>query len=185
MQYHNVVSVENVDSQVVGILVVIPVTGSKKEPLVATFKKCEKCEGIQNGYGEFCSFCGGKYIEVTESPKRSGGRRTYTDEPEVAMQIVPLPDVRAEMKELGIDNHVTFGDDVFYEDAIEDDCNWIFVVKEYLTIADRDFFQPFLEELDLQQIQNDLTEAKEKFKDVIAKYNGKVVFGLTGEHSDW
>jgi hypothetical protein len=177
MQYHNVISTVNVDSQVLGILVVIPVTGSKKEPLMATFKKCDKCGRLQNWGSElFCSTCGGKFIEVTEFPKNYRG-----DNQE---QTVPIPDVRAEMKELGIENHVTFGEDSISEDFIEDDCNWIFVIKEYLALGNQDYFQPFLKELDLQQIQNDLAEAKEKFKEITAKYNGKVVFGLTGDHVD-
>jgi hypothetical protein len=177
MQYYDVISTVNVDSQVLGILVVIPVTGSKKEPLMATFNKCDKCGRLQNGYGEFCSHCGGKYIEVTESPKNYRG-----DNQE---QTVPIPDVRAEMKELGIENHVTFGEDSIGEGFIEDDCNWVFIVKEYITLGDYNYYRPFVKEFDLQQIQNDLAEAKEKFKDITAKYNGKVVFGLTGEHVDW
>jgi len=28
-------------------------------------------------------------------------------------------------------------------------------------------------------------EAKDKFKEVLKKYNGKVVFGIAGEHADW
>lgn len=176
MQYHNTISTENIDSQILGILVIIPVTGTKEEPLIATFKKCDKCGRLQNGYGEFCSHCGGKYIEVTESPKNYRGDNQK--------QVVPVPDVRAEMKELGINNHVTFGKDL--KDAfIKCDCNWVFIVKEYITLGDDNYFRPFIKEFNLLQIQNDLVEAKEKFKDVITKYNGKVVFGLTGEHVDW
>lgn len=177
MQYHNMINTESVDSQILGILVVIPVTGSKTEPIIATFEKCDKCGRLQQGYGEFCSSCGGKFIEVTESPMNYRG--------DIEEQNVPVPDIRAEMKELGIDNHVTFGEDSIGKDFVEDDCNWVFIVKEYKTLGDDTYFRPFLEELDVQQIQNDLAEAKEKFKDVITKYNGKVVFGLTGDHVDW
>jgi hypothetical protein len=39
--------------------------------------------------------------------------------------------------------------------------------------------------LDLEKIQKDLEEAKVKFKDIIEKYNGCVVFGVAGQFTDW
>lgn len=175
MQYHDTINTESVDTQVVGILVIIPVTDSEMKPIVVTHSRCEKCEREKYGYGEFCSHCGGKIIEVTENLKQFSG--------EIAQQSVPIPDARNEMRELGIESHVPFRED--FADVIEDGIEWVFVAKEYTAIGDRGYFEPFLEELNLQQIQEDLAEAKEKFKDVIQKYNGKVVFGITGEHTDW
>lgn len=174
MQYHDLINTESVDSQVVGILVVIPVTNSEMKPIVVTHERCEKCKREQHGYGEFCSHCGGKIIEVTENLKQ------FRDE--IAQQSVPIPDVRNEMKELGIESHVPFRED--FKD-IKDGIEWVFVAKEYATIGDRNYFKPFLDELDLLQIQEDLAEAKEKFKEVIQKYNGRVVFGITEDHTDW
>ena len=48
-------------------------------------------------------------------------------------------------------------------------------------------YQMFIipKKLDLKQIQDDLNEAKKKFKEVLKKYKGKVVFGIAGEHADW
>lgn len=175
MQYHDTINKESVDTQVVGILVVIPVTGSEMKPIMITHSRCEKCEREQHRYGEFCSHCGGKIIEVTENLKQFRG--------EIAQQPVPIPDVRSEMKELGIESHVPFRED--FSNVIEYGIEWVFVAKEYVVIGDGDYFKPFLEELNLQQIQEDLMEAKEKFKDVIQKYNGRVVFGITGDHTGW
>lgn len=146
----------------------IPVTGVEERPVIATYNKCEKCERPWN-YEKFCSFCGGKIIEVTDKIKLSRDRYTTED--------VPLPDVRQEMKDLGIEDHLPFEED--------DRMVWKFVFKCYTTIGNDNHHQPFLEELDIKQIQSDIKEAKEKFKDVLEKHNGKVVFGIAGEFADW
>jgi hypothetical protein len=168
MQYHDTINTVSVDSQTIGILVIIPVTGTEEQPIIATYKKCEKCKIESRQYENFCSHCGGKIIEVTEQPKNQ-------------VQEIPLPDVRNEMKELGIEIHSPFRED--FGDG--DGADWVFVIKGYTTLGHRSDFEPFIKELDIQQIQNDLIIAKDKFKDIITKYNGKVVFGIVGEHTDW
>ena len=161
-----------VDAQVIGIIVVIPITGLEDQPVIKTYKRCEKCEVLSNDYNKFCPRCSGKIVEVTDKIKTFGGN--YQTEN------VPLPDVREEMAALGVKNHLPFG-----EDYDEDRMVWKFVFKEYATIGHRRYFQPFLEELDLKQIQDDLNEAKEKFKEIIEKYNAKIVFGIAGDFADW
>jgi hypothetical protein len=168
MNYINTINYESVDAQTIGIIIVIPVTGIESRPIIATYNRCEKCERIFGNYDKFCSFCGGQIIEVTDKLKR-GGR--YTTEN------VPLPDVRQEINDLGIENHLPFGN---YDDV--ESMVWKFIFKKYASIGDDKYHVPFLEELDLKQIQRDLTEAKKKFGEVIKKYNGKVVFGIAGEN---
>lgn len=170
MNFINPINYEPVDAQTIGIIIVIPVTGIEARPVIATYKRCEKCERESRGnYDEFCSFCGGKIIEVTDKVKT---HNTYMTED------VPLPDVRQEMNDLGIKNHLPFGEYV-------ESMFWKFVFKEYVTIGHRQYYIPFLEELNIEQIQHDLEEAKDKFSEVIKKYNGKVVFGIAGEFADW
>lgn len=159
-----------VDAQVIGIIIVIPITGLEDRPVIATYKRCEKCE--RQSDDEFCSKCGGKIIEVTNKIK------TFDDGYDT--EEIPIPDVREEMAELGIKNHLTFGEGYDVEDMV-----WKFVFKSYAVIGDRKYFQPFLEKLDLNRINKDLNEAKEKFKKIIKKYNGKIVFGIAGAHVDW
>jgi hypothetical protein len=169
MNFINSINYESVDAQTIGIIIVIPVIGVEEQPVIATYNRCEKCEREARHYDKFCSICGGQIVEVTDKIKTHDG---YTTED------VPIPDVRKEMAELGIENHLPFDEDL--EGMV-----WKFVFKCYATIGNSNYFTPFLEELDLKQIQNDLDEAKEKFKTVIEKYNGKVVFGIAGEFADW
>lgn len=42
-----------------------------------------------------------------------------------------------------------------------------------------------LHELDLKKIAKDLKDTRKKFAAILEKYNGKVVFGVAGEHADW
>ncbi|MCK9567622.1 hypothetical protein M0R72_01570 [Candidatus Pacearchaeota archaeon] len=168
MNYINSINYESVDAQTIGIIIVIPVTGMEKRPFIATYHKCEGCER-QAQYENFCSKCGGKIIEVTEKVKYHNSYQ---------MEDVPIPDVRQEMNDLGIENHLPFNED-------QEDMVWKFVFKCYATIGDRSYHVPFIEELDLKQIHSDLEEAKEKFKEVLEKYNGKVVFGIAGDFADW
>jgi len=170
MKYINPINYGSIDSQTVGIIIVIPVTGTEEQPVVAKHNRCEKCERESQNYDKFCSFCGGKIVEVTEKLKCGNGYVTES---------VPLPDVRKEMKELGIEYHLPFGED------LEDDSEWKFVFKCYETIGHRRHFCPFLKELNIKQIQTDLEEAKEKFKKILKKYKGKVVFGIAGDFADW
>jgi len=172
MNYINSINYSSVDSQTVGIIIVIPVTGIEAQPIIAKYDRCEKCERQANNYEKFCPTCGGKIVEVTDKLKRFGNYET---------EDVPLPDVRKEMTDLGIEYHLPFNENC----DIEDNMVWKFVFKSYMTLGDQDYYRPFLEEFDLKQIQNDLDEAKEKFKTVLDKYNGKVVFGIGGEYSDW
>lgn len=167
MNYINPINYESVDAQTIGIIIVIPVTGIESRPIIATYNRCEKCER-ESRYNKFCSFCGGQIIEVTDKLKIGGGYKT---------EDIPLPDVRQEMNDLGIENHLPF--------EYEEDMVWKFVFKCYTTIGGDKYHVPFLEELDLEQIQRDLKEAKEKFGEMIKKYNGKVVFGIAGEFADW
>ncbi len=168
MKYHNMINTESVDAQTIGILVIIPITGGDEKPIIATYKRCEKCERKSLPYENFCPHCGGQITEITEQLKGK-------------FQEVPLPDVRNEMKELGVEMHAPLR----YDFGDGDGADWVFIVKGYLTLGHRCYFEPFVEELDIQQIQNDLEEAKEKFKDIITKHNGKVVFGIVGDHADW
>jgi hypothetical protein len=175
MEYLNTINCEHIDAQTVGIIVVIPVAGTEDQPVIATYNRCEKCEKQSKNYDNFCSHCGGKIIEVTEKIKHGNGYET-----EYETEVVPLPDVRKEMAELGIKHHLPFGED-FEENSVV----WKFVFKAYATIGHQSYFRPFLEELDIKQIQDDLEEAKEKFKNILEKYNGKVVFGIAGDFADW
>jgi len=168
MNYHNSINYGSVDSQTVGIIVVIPVTGTEEHPVIATYNRCESCERQARNYEKFCSHCGGKIVEVTDKVKFGN---------KYEMENVPLPDVRKEMAELGIEEHLP------REDC--DDGAWKFVFKCYETIGHRSHFCPFLEELDIKQIQADLEEAKDKFKNILKKHNGKVVFGIAGDCADW
>lgn len=169
MNFINPINYEPVDAQTIGIIIVIPVTGIESRPVIATYNRCEKCERESRGnYDKFCPVCGGQIIEVTDKIKTHGDYMTEN---------IPLPDVRQEMNNLGIENHLPFGE--------EEDMVWKFVFKNYATIGHRQYYVPFLEELDLEQIQRDLKEAKEKFGEVIKKYNGKVVFGIAGDFADW
>lgn len=170
MHYINSINYESVDSQAVGIIIVIPVTGVEERPVIAKYNRCEKCEREAGNYEKFCSFCGGQIVEVTDKIKIGNDR--YTTEN------VPLPDVRQEMKDLGIEYHLPFSED-------EESMEWKFAFKCYTTIGDSHYHTPFLEELDLKQIQDDLKEAKKKFKNILEKYNGKVVFGIAGDFADW
>jgi hypothetical protein len=169
MNYLNSINDGSVDSQTVGIIIVIPVTGTEEQPLIARYERCEGCERPARNFEKFCSHCGGKIVEVTDKIKF--GNKYETEN-------VPLPDVRKEMEELGIESHLPFGED-------RDEDSWKFVFKCYETIGHRSHFCPFLHELDIKQIQADLEEAKEKFKEILKKYNGKVVFGIAGEFADW
>lgn len=170
MQYHDIVNQQGVDAQVLGILVVVPVTGFETKPQIITHKRCENCEK-ESTHDNFCSHCGGKIVEVTE-PRKSYGQ--------VCTQQVPVPDVRQEMSALGIDEHLPF--DEYYED---DDCQWVFVYKNYKTIGHRSDFQVFLDEFNITDIKDDIERAQTKFEDVIKKYNGRVVFGLASSNEDW
>ena len=172
MNYLNSINYGSVDAQVIGIIIIIPVTDIEEQPVIAKYNKCDKCEIQSRNYDKFCSHCGGKIIEVTEKVKR--GNNNYETED------VPIPDVRKEIADLGIEKHLPFGGDYDLEDMV-----WKFVFKSYATIGDTNHLNPFLDELDIKQIQDDLNEAKEKFKSVIEKYNGKVVFGIAGEYADW
>jgi hypothetical protein len=187
IQIHDLINKGNIDSQVVGIIITFPITGEERQPITITHEKCKKCER-QKGYGNFCSHCGGEFHTVTEHMK--DGNRSWTGRT-ARTQTIPLPDVRAEMKELGIENHLPMevevdqyrpNDEVPYEYTDE----WKFVYVEYETLGHRSHYsQPFLEVLDLKKIQKDLEEAKVKFKDILEKYNGRVVFGIAGQHTDW
>jgi hypothetical protein len=169
---HNLINDASIDSHVIGIIITFPIIGEEEQPVIGTFEKCKKCDTQKNGYGKFCSNCGGEFHTVTESVKDWGKVRT---------QQVPLPDVRAEMKELGIKNHLPMDLDNL-EDLEEE---WKFVYIEYKCLGHRSSYGPFLDELDLEKIQKDLEEAKVKFKDIIEKYNGCVVFGVAGQFTDW
>ncbi len=142
---NNPINTNTVDSQSVGILVVIPVTGIKEESALFTFHKCEKCKREILGMDKFCSNCGGKIIEVTEH-KEYGGK--------LVTQEIPIPDVREEMNQLGIKYHLPF------DECFEEDSNWVFLIKEYTTFGHRSYFSPFLEEYDLKQIQKDLKKCQ-------------------------
>jgi hypothetical protein len=179
MNYIDFINYGSVDSQTIGIIIVIPVTGVEAQPVIAKYNRCDKCERQSQNYDKFCSHCGGKIIEVTEKVKVKYGNGYETECYET--EYVPIPDVRKEMNELGIENHLPFDED--YDE--EANPVWKFVFKDYKTIGHRSDFIPFLEELDLKKIQADLKKAKEKFKAVIEKYNGKVVFGIAGDFADW
>lgn len=173
------INYEPIDAQVVGIIILIPVVGMQEQPVIETYKQCQKCEvRPHNDWDEFCSKCGGPVVSVTGKVKLLGGHKN-----QYVTEDIPLPDVRAEMKELGIERfHLPFDEDgeVGYADFV-----WKFVYKEYETIGHRSHFVPFITELNIKQISDDLEEAKEKFKKILKKYKGKVVFGIAGEHADW
>lgn len=179
MKMHDLINDENVDSQVVGIIVTIPMTGVKKEPIIITHKVCEKCDR-EEVYGNFCKHCGGKIVEKTE-PWKYGN--------ETREQEVPQPDVREEMKALGMEYHLpmeisryqkTSKSKAVYTDT------WKFVYKSYALLGHRSHYRSFVEKLDLAQIQKDLEEAKQKLKPVLKKYKGsQVIFGIAGQHTDW
>lgn len=159
-----------INAQTLGILIVIPTVGVSEQPIIQTFQECEKCG--RRSRDEFCSRCGGKIIQITGPLKDYKGN--------VEKQEVPIPDIRNEMKKLGVERYTPFDENE--DDYLAD--GWIFIVKRYKSFDEPgDFVR--LSELNLQQIQNDLNETKEKFKDIITKYNGKVVFGIAGEFFDW
>lgn len=157
------ININQVDSQVLGILVLVPITSIDSERIKKTSLACSNCH--KRSYSKFCPECGGKIIE-TEC------EGSY-------IEVKPLPDVRQEMEELGIVNHLPFSEE------IEEGDYWRFLVKEYETIGHRSFFEPFHKEYDINLIKSDLDEAKEKFKTILDKYNGEVIFGLAGECVDW
>lgn len=176
MNYINPINVGSVDSQTVGIIIIIPVTGTEEQPLIARYDRCEVCECPARNFEKFCSHCGGKIVEVTDKIKFFTDKIKFCTKYET--ENIPLPDVRKEMAELGIESHLPFGED-------RDEGSWKFVFKCYETIGHRSHFYPFLKELNIKQIQADLEEAKEKFKNILDKYNGKVVFGIAGDFADW
>lgn len=171
MKIFNLINRESVDAQVIGIIILIPITSVEEQPLIGTFNKCKKCDAqSDNIYSKFCSICGSEIIEVTEQLKYFGYVKT---------QKVPLPDVREEIKNLINKEHLPFNDYIGTNDY------WKFVYKEYKTIGHRSDFVSFVEEFDIKQIKNDLKEANIKLKKILEKYNGKVIFGIAGDFADW
>lgn len=180
-KFHNLINNdEGVDGQVIGIIVTFPITGEEEQAIIVTHEKCKKCQRERCGYGNFCSQCGGEFHTVTEEQKDYRGK--------VSTQKIPLPDVREDMKALGIEEHLPMEIDQHQDYKtkkwVYTDC-WKFVYKEYKTVGHRSDFVPFLNKLDIEQIQKDLEEAKEKFKAVLKKHKGHVIFGVAGVHADW
>lgn len=175
MDIQSLINYDAVNSQVIGIIVTIPITGYENQQVVVKHFRCESCEFRPEfgQYEKFCSRCGNKIIYITEKLKRFANKECT----EYSMVKVPLPDIRSEMCEIGLKEHLPFDDDNL-------DC-WKFVYKEYLTICNRDYFIPFVEKLNLKNIVTDLKEAKEKLKTILEKYNGNVFFGIAGQFSDF
>jgi hypothetical protein len=162
-----------VDSQVIGILVIVPVVGIKNEPIIETYNRCSTCERQPVHYAKFCSICGGQIVEVTDKIKYYNS---------FVSQNIPLPDVRKEMADLGIEDHLPFSED---EDTSDENFVWKFVFKSYAALGHRTDYMSYLQKLDIEQISSDLEEAKEKFKSIIEKHDAKIVFGIAGDFAVW
>lgn len=164
MIYHNLVKVNYYNASIIGIFLVIPVVGVESKNIIATFNRCEKCNQFFNFDSNYCQNCGGKIIEVTESLKFSNGQEET--------QEVPIPDIRNEIKSLGIEDYIPFTPELEKEKS-----NWTFIIKKYFKIYPGTDSSLSIDELVIYEIQEELLKAKKKFKDVLKKYNAKIVFG--------
>lgn len=151
-----------IDSQVIGIIIRVPIIGFDERELDQINNKCEKCERIAKPSEKFCSNCGGKNIETIESC-------IYT-------QIIPIPDLRKDMNVFGVKKYAPFNEE------IEKEKYWNFIYKEYFVIESRNSFEPFIYNINLKQVNIDIELAKDIFKNIIKRHKAEVNFSVIGIH---
>ena len=149
----------NIDSQVIGILLVVPIT-IKEKTITKTELGCD-CRAVHciGGINKYCSICGKEF----ENKERQ------------SIKLLPEPDLRSELG----DNYQPVDLDC------DDDDKMVFILKEYITIGDRSHFSTFVKELNISTISSDLDSYIKKYKTLCKKHEAKIIFGVTGAFTDW
>ena len=161
-KYEDLYTCNEYNMILVGTAIFIPIETWKGFEEDLFYHKCPKCKmGVQE---RFCGNCGSESVKEKYS---------------VLRKEIPQPDIREELKSLKL-RYIPFQID---QDKVD---NWVIPITIDFDVSyDRSGYSLIHHDMSKTDIANQLKKDKLKYKDLIKKYNGRIIYGAIGSYYDY